>query len=617
MIEWGHHRHLSVRWPEVSGASTRRGGTERLRALLPLIGSGVFVVALAAFWVSVHLAAAMDGASAPPKNPMKLVLELVSGQTPWPRLGFVVLAGIVVLLSGGCFGFYLLLRKLRGARKRGDRAGRLMGRGDEIEALTAQTQQKTAQRLGVQGSFGSRIATTVSTGQVLHQGVEDVSVDIWGPRQGKTSCRVIPAIVDAPGAVFTTSNKRDIVDATRGVREAMGPVWIFDPQQIVGEEPTWWWNPLSYIKNGLDAEELAGVLFAVAAGPDTQTDAFFTPAGKALLANFILAAALDDLPMTQIYTWSTRQTKDDAAAILDRHGYPFHAAAVRADVAAPEEQRGGVFATVRGTINFLINGEAQPWFTPRPGPDGIDHRPHFSVDDFVRGSGTVYCMSVEGKGSTAGLVTAMTIAISDAAERWAARNAGGRLPIPLVMPLDETANVCVWQQLPKKYSHYGSKGINVLMFLQSWEQGEQTWGEKGMSMLWGASTVRVVGSGVSSVKFLDDLSRIIGDYDAPHTSRSTGRGQADSFSYSTQRERIMEVSDLAAMPKGRAIVLGAGTRPALCRTLPWMTGQHSAAVRASILRYDPVGELTMSEAAKSMLEVASFEKAALPAGPGR
>lgn len=125
------------------------------------------------------------------------------------------------------------------------------------------------------------------------------------------------------------------------------------------------------------------------------------------------------------------------------HGFSLRAAAVRADVDAPEEQRGGVFATVRGAVTFLLDDEATAWFNPQPGTDGIDHRPHPSVEDFVCGCGTIYCMSVEGKGSTAGLVTAMTIAVSDAAERYAAQCPGGRLPIPLVMPLDETAKVCI------------------------------------------------------------------------------------------------------------------------------------------------------------------------------
>lgn len=287
----------------MSGASSRRGGPERLATLLPWVASGAGVRVLALIWVSVHVAAALDGAPAPTKNPVALPIMLATGRAPWPRLGLFVLAAVLLLLIATGIGVYLLIKRIRGLRVRGDKAGRMMGRGDEITAITAQAQRATAERLGVVGSFGTPIGASVQSGQVLYQGVEDVSVDIWGPRRCKSSCRVIPAIVEAPGAVFSTSNKRDIVDATRGIREQLGPVWIFDPQNLVGRKPTWWWNPLSYIRSGLDAEELAGVLFAVAQGPESKTDAFFTPAGKALLANFIPGS-------------SVGQVADDAALHL-------------------------------------------------------------------------------------------------------------------------------------------------------------------------------------------------------------------------------------------------------------------------------------------------------------
>jgi hypothetical protein len=37
-----------------------------------------------------------------------------------------------------------------------------------------------------------------------------------------------------------TSNKRDIVDATRDLRAELGEVSPFDPQGIVGATPDWW-----------------------------------------------------------------------------------------------------------------------------------------------------------------------------------------------------------------------------------------------------------------------------------------------------------------------------------------------------------------------------------------
>ena len=49
----------------------------------------------------------------------------------------------------------------------------------------------------------------------------------------------------------------------------------------------------------------------------------------------------------------------------------------------------------------------------------------------------------------------------------------------------------------------------------------------------------------------------------------------------------MDASELAALPRGRAVMLASGTRAALLETVPWMEGAHAPAVRASIAAHDP------------------------------
>ena len=88
---------------------------------------------------------------------------------------------------------------------------------------------------------------------------------------------------------------------------------------------------------------------------------------------------------------------------------------------------------------------------------------------------------------------------------------------------------------------------------------------------------------------------MIGDYDRPTSSVSTGRG-GRGVSHQLQRDRILDVADLAALPKGRAVVYASGARPTLVRTQPWMTGLHAAAVTASIAAHDPQATRTLHEA---------------------
>jgi hypothetical protein len=103
---------------------------------------------------------------------------------------------------------------------------------------------------------------------------------IAGPRTMKTTSYAVPAILDAPGAVIATSNKRDIVDVTRSIRSEAGDVWVFDPQAVAEEAPSWWWNPLTYVKKEATAGNMAQHFANGSREPGTKPDAYFDPAGQ-------------------------------------------------------------------------------------------------------------------------------------------------------------------------------------------------------------------------------------------------------------------------------------------------------------------------------------------------
>lgn len=571
-------------------------------AALVWIGIVVVVVVVGSLYAAVTIGHRLAGtAEGIPASPFDVFFGLIRGRVPWPPAGTAILVGIGVLLLLLVVLAGVARRRLNRSRTRVDRAATYMGRGRDVEALSRKNALATASRLGVAQSPGVPIGRTVAAGQPLFGSWEDMHLDIWGPRTGKTTSRAVPAILDAPGAVLVTSNKRDVVDATRDVRAGQGPVWVFDPQGIALEEPTWWWNPLSYVTDEVKAAKLAEHFAAGSRDPGARTDAYFDPAGQDLLAGLLLAAALDSRPITDVYTWLTRPTDETAADILREHGFTLTSDQVAGVVAAPDKQRGGIFGTAQQMASCLTNRAVSRWVTPQ---GAIDTRTQLSPAEFVRDGGTLYSLSKEGKGTAGPLVTALTVAVVEAAEEQAARSAGGRLAVPLVGVLDEAANVCRWRELPNLYSHYGSRGIVLMTILQSWSQGTEVWGEAGMKKLWSASNVKVYGGGVSEASFLEDLSRMIGDYDRQGSSVSYGRGHR-TVSQQLHRERILDVADLAAMPKGRAVVLASGSRPTLIRTQPWMTGPHAEGVRASIAAHDPQAERTIREAQTELAAVAA------------
>ncbi|WP_431679090.1 type IV secretory system conjugative DNA transfer family protein [Kitasatospora sp. KL5] len=570
----------------------RRGPGSSIGPALALGAMLLLITGVLGTWVAAQAGAKLSGRPLPPGNPVELVLSLVSGDYAWPGTAATAVAGTELLLLA--LFVALAVRVFRGGAKRPavDRAAGRLGRGRDLDRLDARRASATAARLGAKGgSPGVFIGRSVPGGRPLYGSWEDMHVDIWGPRTGKTTRRAVPAILDAPGSVLVTSNKRDIVDATRGPREQQGPVWVFDPQGRAEEPASWWWDPLSYVTDVARARKLAAHFAAGSRDAGAKTDAFFDPAGQDLLSGLLLAAATDRRPITQVYLWLTRPKDDEPERILREAGHLLTADSVAGVVNAPEKQRGGIYGTAMQMASCLINPAVHPWITPGRGPA----RPAFDPHEFVRDGGTLYSLSREGKDSAGPLVTALTVAVVEAAEELATGMPGGRLTVPLLGVLDEAANVCRWNDLPDLYSHYGSRGIILMTILQSWAQGQEVWGEKGMDKLWSASNIRVYGGGVVDTKFLGDLSQLAGEFEAltVSTSRNHGGQQGSglfgqgSSSRSTRRERILDVADLAAMPPGRALVLASGTKPALVATVPWWEGPHAEAVKQSLATYDP------------------------------
>lgn len=537
-------------------------------------------------WVSLQLGWRIAGLGAPTGGFWNLTFGVLDNTTTWPTASTLVAVGIIAAGIGGVLVVRVLASRRARHGTRVDHASRYLGVRHDITPLSRSSAIAKAERLGVDPATpGVPIGVTVATRETLYGSWEDMHIDIWGPRTGKTTSRAVPAILAAPGSVLVTSNKRDVVDATRDLRAEHGPVWVFDPQHIAGERPTnWWWNPLSYVTDETQAAKLAEHFASGSRAPGARTDAFFDSAGQDLLAGLLLAAAVDQRPITDVYRWLTRPTDDTPMRLVAAAGYDLTADQIAGVIYAPDRQRGGVYGTAQQLASCLTNRQIAAWVTPS-GPD--DQRRQLLAEDFVKADGgTLYSLSKEGASTAGPLVTALTAAIAEAAEAQAARSPGGRLTTPLLGVLDEAANVCRWRELPSLYSHFGSRGIILMTILQSWSQGVDVWGESGMKKLWSASNIAVYGGGVKERDFLDMLAAITGDYDKTTRSVSTGKGHRNVTAQLT-RERILDAADLAALPPGRALVFASGARPTLIATQPWMSGPHVDAVRASIAAHDP------------------------------
>jgi type IV secretory pathway TraG/TraD family ATPase VirD4 len=446
----------------------------------------------------------------------------------------------------------------------------------------------------------------------MYGSAEDVGLIFAGPRVGKSTSFGIPYVLDAPGPVIATENKRTLHDHTRGAREKLGRVFTFDAQGIVGEKATWWFNPLAQVTDSATAAELAG-LFAAAeieATSAMSNSDFFTTRGKTLLKCFFLAAAISQghIPgnrwtgkqfwLRDVQRWVADPTamNPEAVAVLQASAFPAVLNELAGIYGAAEEERSGVFSTASTMTESLANDQIADWVNPRPLDGHGAGRTMFDPTLFLEGANTLYSLSKDGAGSARALTTALTVSICTAAEAKAAATAGRRLATPLVVVLDEAANVCRWPNLPKLYSHYGSRGILVVTILQSYPQGEGVWGKAGMETLMEASNWVIYAGGNKPGRFLSMISDAMGDYYYT-TPGSPGSSNSSAGPRQEHKDRVLDVGELAAMPRGRCVVLSSGNGPLLLRTIPWMQNpKHRELVVASLTKYDPAPEKTISDA---------------------
>ena len=233
--------------------------------------------------------------------------------------------------------------------------------------------------------------------------------------------------------MLATSNKPDLVSVCAKVRARVGRVFLFDPQGITGEgvEPTMYFNPLASIAEIEDAADLARIFEQATAEIGAKKDSYFAPKGEEVVKDYILAAGITGQDFGVVFDWINKPTDPEPYDALVRHGFHSIAARVQAKQRLHIKTVGAIYSEASRIVSFLESRRLLKWLVPGEG------REEFKPDQFVTSTDTLFLLSQEGAGSAGPIIAALTKAVFDAGERAAAKNANGRLVVPLVAVLDE------------------------------------------------------------------------------------------------------------------------------------------------------------------------------------
>ncbi|MEW2305388.1 TraM recognition domain-containing protein [Streptomyces sp. NPDC006655] len=556
--------------PRTSTPSTTTGTDFLLYLLIGIAGLGMVGGSLA--WLFGNLANALVGSD--PSAAFQPTDALLHPEQVWPHLARpAVLTGCyllpaVTLIAASVLGGRLWLRVRRNPHGLADQRdlADLLPKKIAAKAIELRPSLKGTKPKAVTPDDRGVLLGTLKPGATeVRSSWEDVLLAIMAPRSGKTSGLAIPAILRAPGPVLLTSNKaaRDAFTATLDERSRVGTVWTLDPQQIAHAPRTMWWDILADAHDLAGARRLAGHFVTASVDESSAGDFWSTAAANTLTALF-LAAARDGRPITDVLAWLASPADRTPIDLLQDAGLDAVAAQLQGTVAGAVETRDGIFETARQYASCLLDPGIAAWVTP---PNGLEKVREFKPEAFATSKDTLFLLSKDGGGSASAIIAAAADAVMRAAVIQAERD-GGRLDAPLLAILDEAANVCKISDLPDLYSHLGSRGVIPITILQSYRQGVRVWGEAGMDALWSAATIKLVGSGIDDADFADKLSRLVGDHDVRTVSVSTSES-GKSTSVSMRQERVLPADAIRALPKGSALLLATGVRPALLHLKPW------------------------------------------------
>jgi type IV secretory pathway TraG/TraD family ATPase VirD4 len=349
----------------------------------------------------------------------------------------------------------------------------------------------------------------------------------------------------------------------------VGPVAVFDPQHLAEGVPAGLrWSPIRGCDDPLTAMIRATGLAAATglASGGVDSGGFWEGKTRTALQALLHAAALDNRPPAELFRWTLDPTAaSDAVAILTNHrdAATGWADSLASMIDSDPRTRDSIWQGVSLALGALADPRVLDAVTPRPGED-------FDPEQFLTHDGTLYLLATgAGAGASAALVAAFVEDLIETVRRLAARSPGARLDPPLLLALDEIANLAPLPSLPTLMAEGGGTGITTMPVLQSLAQTREKWSDNAAGAIWDASIVKVILGGASNSRDLQDLSTLIGERDEYTDSTTIGDYGSRSSQRSMRRVPILPPDRIRTLPFGTALTLLRAAPPIVTALRPW------------------------------------------------
>jgi type IV secretion system protein VirD4 len=387
------------------------------------------------------------------------------------------------------------------------------------------------------------------------------SVIVVAPTQtGKTTGLAVPALLEWSGPILATSVKNDLLHDTYARRARLGDVKVFDPSATTGLERASW-TPLAACGDWQGARRTADRLAKAAQfSARTLQDAdFWAHAGARFLAPMLLAAAVSERTMADVARWIDTEEQAEVDDALVGEEYEPARNALLTVWSADDRLRSSLYLTA----SLALDAYNDPTVAACSSVGEVT--PEWLLADAAN---TLFlCAPADEQARLRPLF--VTLIREVVAEVYARSSRTGKPIEPaLLVVLDEAPNIAPVPDLDQIASTGSGQGLQLVTVVQDLAQVHARWGPKADSII-NNHRAKLFGSGLSCLKTLDYVSRVLGDRELRQVSRTSGEHGRRSMTESRTFRSLAPANVLRESRPGSMLLMYGHLPPVRIALRPW------------------------------------------------
>jgi type IV secretion system protein VirD4 len=290
----------------------------------------------------------------------------------------------------------------------------------------------------------------------------------------------------------------------------------------------------------------------------TDGDFWYSAASK-LLAPLLFAASASDRTIGDVVAWVDIQEEIAVHDALAEAGVDEAINAFDASIARDDRQRSSIYTTAE----TILEAYADPGVLDRSRTSGI------SAEQLLDGGRhTLYLSATvrEQRRLRPVFVALIETVIEEAYRRAAAT--GRPLDPPLLVVLDEAANIAPLPDIDVIASTGAGHGVQLVTVFQDLAQVHDRWGHDRADTIVNNHRARMIASGTADERTLAYVNRVLGDTEVRHESSTTVEPGRRSTTVSTGYRPLAPANVVREGAAGSALLLYGSLPPTWIRFRP-------------------------------------------------